>query len=390
MKELGFSTKAIHSGQPPDPTTGAILVPIYQTTTYVQKEVGKDKGYTYSRGGNPTVKALESNIADLEGGLAGTAFASGMAAISAIMALFKAGDHIIVSEVVYGGTPRLCNSILTNYGMEFSYIDTSEASNVEKTIKRNTKMVFIETPGNPTMKISDIKEIAKVVGRVQDPPLLVVDNTFPTPYFQQPFKLGADLVMHSTTKYLDGHNATIGGIVISKTPEIDERLKFIQKSVGAVLSPFNAWLTIMGIKTLALRMERHNLNALGVAKFLKQHQKVCSVFYPGLPDHPQHAIVKKQMTGIGGMIAFELHGGVEAGKKLMKSVKVCSLAENLGSCETLITHPATMTHAEIPKEKREKIGITDGLVRISVGLEDVEDIINDLDNALKGGINYVR
>jgi cystathionine beta-lyase/cystathionine gamma-synthase len=241
-------------------------------------------------------------------------------------------------------------------------------------------MVFIETPGNPTMKISDINEIAKITRKYNL--LLVVDNTFPTPYFQKPFKFGADLVIHSTTKYLEGHNTTIGGIVISKTHEIDEQLKFIQKSVGAVLSPFNAWLTLLGIKTLSLRMERHNSNAIEVAKFLEQHPKVKSVFYPGLPTHPQHSIVKKQMTGVGGMLAFELYGGVEAGKRLMKEVKLCSLAENLGSIETLITHPATMTHSDIPEEEREKIGITNGLVRLSVGLEDIQDIIEDLDTAL--------
>lgn len=376
---MGFATDAIHVGQEPDPSTGAIIVPIYQTSTYVQEEVGKHKGYEYARSGNPTRTALEKNLAALEGGVGALAFASGMAAINAVMTLLKAGDHVVCSHAVYGGVFRLFTKVLVNFGLEFSFVDTSCLPNVEKALKPNTRLIHVETPTNPTMAVSDIAAISQLARRQNA--LLVVDNTFMTPYFQRPIALGADIVVHSTTKYLNGHSDSIGGAAILTQKEHLERLYFIQKSAGAILGPFDSWLVLRGVKTLAVRMVQHNQNGMAIASHLAKHPKVKKVHYPGLKDHPQHELAKRQMSGVGGMISFDL-GSMEAALKMLRHVRICSLAESLGGVETLISHPATMTHASIPPELRAKIGITDGLVRISVGIEDIEDIVADLDRAL--------
>lgn len=376
---MGFATDAIHVGQEPDPATGAIIVPIYQTSTFVQEEVGRHKGYDYGRSGNPTRAALEKNLAALEGGVGALVFASGMAAINAVMTLLKAGDHVVCSHAVYGGVFRLFTNVLVNFGLEFSFVDTSCISNVEKALKPNTRLIHVETPTNPTMAVSDIAAIAHLAHRHNA--LLTVDNTFMTPYFQRPIALGADIVVHSTTKYLNGHSDSIGGAAILTQKEHLDRLYFIQKSAGAILSPFDSWLVLRGVKTLAVRMVQHNRNGITIAHYLARHPKVRSVHYPGLPQHPQHDLAKRQMSGFGGMISFDL-GSREKALVMLKHVRICSLAESLGGVETLISHPATMTHASIPPEQRERIGITDGLVRISVGIEDVEDILADLDQAL--------
>lgn len=376
---MGFATDAIHVGQEPDPATGAIIVPIYQTSTYVQEEVGKHKGYEYARSGNPTRTALERNLAALEGGVGALVFASGMAAINAVMTLLKAGDHVVCSHAVYGGVFRLFTKVLVNFNLDASFVDTTCLANVEKALQPNTRIIYVETPTNPTMAVSDIAAIAQIARRQKA--MLVVDNTFMTPYFQKPIALGADLVVHSTTKYLNGHSDSIGGAVILTQEEHRERLYFIQKSAGAILSPFDSWLVLRGVKTLAVRMEQHNRNGMAVAQFLAKHPKVKRVYYPGLPDHPQHTLARRQTTGFGSMISFDVETEANA-RKMLKQVRICSLAESLGGVETLISHPATMTHASIPPDARAKIGITDGLVRISVGIEDVEDIIADLDRAL--------
>lgn len=376
---MGFATDAIHVGQEPDPATGAIVPPIYQTSTYVQEELGKHKGYEYARSGNPTRTALERNLARLEGGTQALAFASGMAAINAVMTLLKSGDHIICSHAVYGGVYRLFMKVLVNFGLTFSFIDTTCAENVERAVKKNTRLLYIETPTNPTMAISDLKEMSRLARAHQVP--LVVDNTFMSPYLQRPLEFGADMVVHSTTKFLNGHSDSIGGAVILTRPEDYDRLYFIQKSAGAILGPMDCWLVLRGVKTLAVRMEQHTKNGLAVATHLEKHPKVKRVFYPGLSSHPQHALAKKQMKGFGAMLSFEL-GSREAAERMLRQVKLCSLGESLGGVETLISHPATMTHASVPAEERQKIGITDGLVRISVGIEDVEDLIADLDRAL--------
>ena len=375
----GFSTRAIHAGQEPDPLTGAVSVPIYPTSTYVQEEIGKNKGYEYARVSNPTRDRLETNLAALEGGVAAKVFASGMAAINAICTLLKAGDHVVAGHNLYGGTPRLFNQIMVGYGLEFSYVDTSDAKNVEKAIRKNTRLVFVETPTNPLMALSDLRAVSQVchAKKVE----LVVDNTFMSPYFQQPLALGADMVMHSTTKFLNGHSDGLGGVVVCTKAEQAEKLAFIQKAAGAILSPFECWLILRGVKTLAVRMEQHDSNGRAVARFLAEHKKVKRVFYPGLAEHPQHELAKRQMTGFGAMIAFET-GSLANANKMLRQVKVCSLGESLGGVETLISHPATMTHAAVGVEGRKKIGITDGLVRISVGIENVEDIVADLDQAL--------
>jgi cystathionine gamma-lyase/cystathionine beta-lyase/cystathionine gamma-lyase/homocysteine desulfhydrase len=377
---MGFATDAIHAGQRPDPTTGAIITPIYQTSTYVQEEIGKHKGYEYARTQNPTRAAVEANIAALEKGTRGIAYASGMAAINAVMTLLKAGDHVIASSNLYGGSYRLFMRILVHFGLEFSFVDTSVPENVRAAVRPTTRMVFIETPTNPTMTLSDIAALAKITKA--HGLKLVVDNTFMSPYFQRPLELGADIVLHSTTKFLNGHSDSVGGIVVVTDREDGERLAFIQNAAGAILSPFDAWLILRGTKTLAVRMRQHDENGRAIAQFLNEQRKVSKVYYPGLPEHPQHELAKRQMSGFGSMIAFDL-GSLERANALLKNVRLCSLAESLGGVETLISHPATMTHASVPREDRIKLGITDGLVRISVGIEDVEDLIADLKNALE-------
>ena len=378
-KNLGFATRAIHAGQEPDPLTGAVTVPIYPTSTYVQQGIGEHKGYEYSRVSNPTRARLEENLASLEGGVAARVFASGMAAINAIVTLLKSGDHVVCGDDLYGGTPRLFNSVMVNFGLEFSYVDTSDAANVERAIRKNTRMVHIETPTNPMMRLSDLAAIAAICHRRKV--LLVVDNTFMSPYFQHPLALGADLVVHSTTKFLNGHSDGLGGVVVCARQEHADQLAFLQKAAGAILSPFECFLVLRGVKTLAARMEIHDRSGRIVADFLSKHKKVKGVFYPGLPDHPQHLLAKRQMSGFGSMITFET-GSLKNANKMLKKCRICSLGESLGGVETLISHPATMTHAALGVKGRKAIGITDGLVRISVGIEDVDDILDDLDQAL--------
>ena len=376
---MGFSTDAIHAGQEPDPATGAIIVPIYQTSTFVQEELGKHKGYEYARTGNPTRAALERNLATLEGGRFCYAFASGMAAINALLTLFKAGDHIVAGHNLYGGTFRLFERVLKDFKLEFSYANTGRPEEVERVLRPNTRLLFVETPTNPVMELTDIAATARLAHDRKV--LLAVDNTFMSPYFQRPLELGADVVVHSTTKYLNGHSDGVGGAVIINDPELAERLRFLQNAAGAILGPFDSWLVLRGVKTLAVRMQKHNENGLTVAKHLASHPKIRRVLYPGLPTHPQHELARKQMSGFGGMLAFET-GALENARTVLRSVRLCSLAESLGGVETLISHPATMTHASVPPEERRRAGITDGLVRISVGIEDVEDLISDLDQAL--------
>ncbi len=376
---MGFSTIAIHAGNEPDSATGAVSVPIYQTSTYAQDGLGLHKGFEYARTQNPTRLALEKNIAALEGAKYGYAFASGMSAIDAVLKLVKAGDHVICSDNTYGGTYRLFSKVLANYGIEFDFVDTSDILNVENAFKVNTKIVFVETPTNPVMTVTDLQAVSEIAhahgARV------VCDNTFMSPYLQQPMSFGVDIVVHSTTKYLNGHSDSIGGFVSLNDEEDSEWIKFVQNSIGAILSPFDSFLVLRGTKTLAVRMQAHDKNGRAVANFLAEHPNVQKVYYPGLPAHPQHELAKRQQNGFGGMVAFEM-GSLEKAKKVLENVKLCTLAESLGGVESLISHPATMTHASVPTEKRDKLGITDGLVRVSVGIEDVEDIISDLDQAL--------
>ncbi|MEO8072147.1 MAG: cystathionine gamma-synthase [Acidobacteriota bacterium] len=376
---MGFSTTAIHAGNEPDSATGAVSVPIYQTSTYAQEELGKHKGFEYARTQNPTRLALEKNIAALENAAYGYAFASGMSAIDAVLKLVKAGDHVICGDNTYGGTYRLFSKILANYGIEFDFVDTSDVSNLENAFKSNTKMVFVETPTNPIMTVTDLQAVSDIAhahgARV------VCDNTFMSPYFQQPINFGVDIVVHSTTKYLNGHSDSIGGFVALNNEEDSEWIKFVQNGIGAILSPFDSFLVLRGTKTLAVRMQAHDKNGRTTANFLAEHPKIQKVYYPGLADHPQHALAKRQQTGFGGMVAFET-GSLENAKKVLENVKLCTLAESLGGVESLISHPASMTHASVPAEKRQELGITDGLVRVSVGIEDIEDIISDLDQAL--------
>jgi cystathionine beta-lyase/cystathionine gamma-synthase len=379
VKNLGFATRAIHDGQEPDPLTGAVTVPIYPTSTYVQQGIGEHKGYEYSRVSNPTRTRLEQNLASLEGGVASRVFASGMAAINAIVSMLKSGDHVVCGNDLYGGTPRLFNQVISNFGLEFSYIDTSEAEKVERAIRKNTRIVYVETPTNPLMRLSDLSAISTICRRKKV--WLVVDNTFMSPFFQQPLALGADLVVHSTTKFLNGHSDGLGGVVVCARQEHADQLAFLQKAAGAILSPFESWLILRGVKTLAARMQIHDQSGRVVADFLSGHKKVKKVFYPGLPEHPQHELARRQMTGFGSMITFET-GSLKNANKMLKKVRVCSLGESLGGVETLISHPATMTHAALGEKGRKAIGITDGLVRISVGIEDLDDIIEDLDQAL--------
>jgi cystathionine beta-lyase/cystathionine gamma-synthase len=381
---MGFATKAIHIGQEPDPTTGAIITPIYQTSTYAQEALGRHKGFEYARTQNPTRSALERNLAALEGGLAAHCFASGMSAIDTILKLLEAGDHVVVTDNTYGGTYRLFERVLRHFGVEFSYVDTTEASNVEAALRENTRMVFIETVANPTMAVADLEGIGRLT---RDRGLrLVVDNTFLSPFFLRPIEWGADIVAHSMTKYLNGHCDSVGGVVITTRPEDAERIGFLQNAVGAILSPFDSWLTARGVKTLAVRMRQHDDNGRKVAAFLDDHPKVQKVYYPGLPGHSQHERAKRLMSGFGGMISFET-GSLAAARSVLDNVRLCALAESLGGVETLISHPATMTHASVPAAERAGLGITDGLVRISVGIEDVEDIIADLDAALWARVN---
>jgi len=377
---MKFDTKVVQAGITPDPTTGAILPPLYQTATYVLEEVGKDKGFDYTRSSNPTRQVMEEILAVLDGGKFGIAFASGMSAVDSCMRLLKAGDHVICSDDVYGGVSRHFNQILVNYDLHFTYVDSSNAANIENAIQSNTKLIWIETPTNPLLKITDLEAVGNIAKKHNI--LFGVDSTFATPVFLRPLEFGADLVMHSTTKYLSGHNQLIGGVVITNQEDLFDQLKFVQKSIGAVPGPFDCWLTILGIKTLDLRMKKHDSNAQTVAEYLEAHPKVLSVTYPGLPSHPAHETAKKQMSGFSGMISFELTGGIPAGKIVMNSVKLAKLAESLGAVETMITHPATMTHADVPKDEREARGLTDGLVRLSVGIENPDDIIADLEQAL--------
>ncbi len=378
-RQPGFSTRAIHVGQYPDRETGAVSPPIYPTSTYVQQGIGEHKGYEYSRVSNPTRARLEENLAALEGGIGSRVFSSGMAAINAITTMLKSGDHVVCGHDLYGGTPRLFNQVLTNFGLEFAYVDTTDAKNVERALRKNTRMVYIETPTNPLMTCTDIAAVSHICRRKKVD--LVVDNTFMSPYFQQPIALGADMVVHSTTKFLNGHSDGLGGVVICTKAEQMEKLAFIQKCAGAILSPFECWLLLRGVKTLAVRMPQHDRSGRQVADFLACHKKVKKVFYPGLPDHPQHELAQRQMSGFGSMITFET-GSLKNANKMLKKVQICSLAESLGGVETLISHPATMTHAALGEKGRRAIGITDGMVRISVGIEDVEDIVEDLDQAL--------
>jgi cystathionine beta-lyase/cystathionine gamma-synthase len=376
---MGFATDAIHVGQEPDPATGAIVPPIYQTSTYVQPELGRHLGYDYARTAHPNRRALERCVARLEGGQAAFAFSSGMAAIDAVFRLLRPGDHVVVSESVYGGVYRLLTQLLVHFGLQVDFVDTSRLEAVEQAIRPQTRMLYIETPTNPTMVLTDIAAVARLAREHRL--LLAVDNTFMSPYCQRPLKLGADIVVHSMTKYLNGHSDAVGGIVVLGRAELVDPIYFIQRSAGAILAPLECWLIARGIKTLAVRMEQHNRNGMAVARFLETHPRVHRVLYPGLPSHPQHELARRQQRGFGAMLSFDL-GSLEAARELLNHVRLCSLAESLGGVETLISHPALMTHASMPPEVRRRIGITDGLVRLSVGIEDVEDIIADLDQAL--------
>lgn len=380
---MGFSTRQIHSGVRPDPVTGAILTPIYQTTTYVQESVDQylAKGYSYSRSANPTVRALEQKLADLEGGADCTCFTTGMAAVNAtFLAYLNAGDHCIISDVAYGGTYRLATKVYSRFGVEFSFVDTANPEAVGVALRPNTRLILTESPANPTLKLTDLRAISALAAPRGIPH--AVDNTFLTPYYQRPLELGADLVIHSTTKYFDGHNATVGGAVIAGTAEHDARLRFVQNATGTIMSPQVAFLTLQGCKTLSVRLDRQSANALAVAEFLESHPKVERVCYPGLASFPQAELARRQASGFGAMVWFEVRGGVAAGKALMDRIELWSLAENLGSVESLITHPVTMTHADVDPAERARVGITDGLVRLSVGLEDAEDLIAALRAAL--------
>jgi cystathionine beta-lyase/cystathionine gamma-synthase len=380
---MGFRTKQVHAGVTPDPSTGAILTPIFQSTTFVQDSVDEymAKGYSYSRGGNPTVRALEEKLTALEGGHDTTAYTSGMAAtVAVLLGLLQAGDHVIIADVVYGGTYRFADQILSKFGVDVTFADASDLAVVESAMRPETRLVFTESPANPTLKVTDLAAISEMTA--SSGAFHVTDNTFLTPYFQLPFELGVNIVIHSTTKFLDGHNATLGGAVVVDSQELQERIAFARIASGLVMSPMVAWLTLQGVKTLSERMERQSASALEIAHWLEGHPKVDYVNYPGLPSHPQFELSSRQASGFGAMVCFEVHGGAETGKKLMNAVELWSLAENLGSVESLITHPVTMTHAAVPAEERVKAGITDGLVRLSVGLEDTEDLIADLETAL--------
>jgi cystathionine beta-lyase/cystathionine gamma-synthase len=377
---MGFATDAIHVGQEPDPATGAIVAPIYQTSTYIQEELGKNKGYDYARTAHPNRRALERTVAKLEGGSAAYVFTSGMAAIDSVFRLLRPGDHAIISEGVYGGVVRLTTQFLIQWGLEFSFVDTSSTGHLERAIRPNTKMIYVETPSNPTMCVSDIAAIAKISAAHNA--TLVVDNTFLTPYLQSPIALGAQIVVHSMTKYLNGHSDAVGGAVILTRPSDAEKIYFLQRSTGAGLAPMDCFLISRGIKTLAVRMKQHDANGRAIARFLEDHPCVRHVLYSGLPSHPHHDVAVRQQRGFGAMISFDVVN-LESARIVLNHVRLCSLAESLGGVQTLISHPATMSHASVPAEICERIGITDGLIRISVGLEDVEDLIEDLDQALR-------
>ena len=377
---MGFSTECIHAGQEPEPVTGSVTYPIFATSTYVQPRLGEHKGFEYARTKNPTRSVLEANLAALERGKYGHCFASGMAAIDTVFRLLQAGDHVIAGENMYGGSYRLFSRVLEKFGLAFTYVDTSKVDAIRPAMRANTKILFLETPTNPMMTLTDISacsELAHSKGA-----LVVVDNTFCSPYLQRPIELGADIVVHSTTKFLNGHSDSVGGVVVSNTDELAEKIGFLQNAVGAILSPFDSWLILRGVKTLAVRMKRHEENGMAMASYLSNHRKVKRVYYPGLADHPQHALARRQMNGFGSMISFEL-GSKERAAAFLNRVRLCSLAESLGGVETLISHPETMTHASVPVDQRKRLGITPGLVRISVGIEDIEDLIADLENAFE-------
>lgn len=382
--EMGFRTKQVHAGVEPDPTTGAILTPIHQSTTFVQESVDEymGRGYSYARGGNPTVRALEEKLAALEEGVDATAYNAGMAATVAVfLALLEEGDRVVLADVIYGGTYRFADQFLRKFGVDVVFVDAADLEALEKAVDDKTRLVFTESPANPTLKVTDLAAASEIAHAMRA--LHVTDNTFLTPYYQRPFQLGADIIIHSTTKYLDGHNATLGGAVVVNDPALQEKISFARISAGLVMSPMVAWLTLQGVKTLSERMDRQSANAMAIAEFLEGHDEVDYVIYPGLSSHPAHDLSKRQASGFGAMVCFELSGGLESGKKLMDAVELWTLAENLGAVESLITHPVTMTHAAVPREQREAAGITDGLVRLSVGLEDSEDLISALDSALE-------
>src|SRR3989449_1753689 len=379
---MRFSTKAIHAGQDPDPATGSVTVPVYLTSTYMQVKPGREGKYAYSRTANPTRTALAQRLAALEDGKVGLAFSSGLAATTTVLMLLRKGDHVIAGDDIYGGTYRLFDQVLRNYGLQFTYVDPRSPDNVEKAVRKNTKMIWIETPTNPLMRVVDIRAISKIA--TKNHTMLVVDNTFASPYLQNPLKLGADISVHSTTKYLGGHSDLIGGAAITADADIGKRLKFLQNAVGAVPGPLDCWLVLRGIKALAVRMDRHNSNAKQIREFLLKQPKIEQVYYPGLPDHPQRDVVKRQMRGYGGMLSFELKGGFRECEKLLTKLSVFTLAESLGGVESLIEHPASMTHASIPRQRRKEQGIKDTLIRMSVGIEDVEDLLDDLQRGFKG------
>lgn len=376
---MKFATRAIHAGQKPDPTTGAIMTPVYMTSTYVQESPGVHKGWEYSRTHNPTRKAYENCIANLEGGKFGFAFASGCAATTTVLHLLQKGDHVVAFDDMYGGTFRLFDKVLRHDGFEFTFTDLTDTENFVKALKPNTKMVWLETPTNPTLKLTDIQAICTIAK--QKNILVAVDNTFMSPYFQRPLELGADIVVHSATKYIGGHSDVVGGVAVTNNQAVAEKLAFLSNSIGAVQAPFDSFLALRSLKTLPIRMKAHAENAMRVALYLEAHPQVEKVIYPGLESHPQHALAKKQMHGFGGMITFFVKGGLEASRKFLESVQVFALAESLGGVESLIEHPAIMTHASVPPEQRKKLGIDDSLIRLSVGIEDIDDLLGDLKQA---------
>jgi cystathionine beta-lyase/cystathionine gamma-synthase len=375
----GFATRAIHVGQSPDPATGAVNVPIYASSTFVQEEIGKFRQYEYSRVANPTRTALEESLASLEGGTSAHVFASGMAAIAALATMMKSGDHIVSSNNMYGGTTRYFSQVLTRYGIDIEYVDTTDPKNIERALRPATKLVHIETPANPMMVLTDIRAVTDICHRQNVE--VSADNTFMSPYFQRPIEMGVDLVVHSTTKFLNGHSDGLGGAIVGTKPEHAETFGYVQKCAGAILSPFECWLLLRGVKTLPVRMRQHEANAGQIAEWLHGHKKVKTVLYPGLKDHPQHELAKRQASGFGSMISFDV-GPLDAAKRFFGALKMCALAESLGGVETLVCHPFLMTHSSISEQERRAMGITDGLVRLSVGIEDVEDIIADLDRGL--------
>jgi len=375
----GLATRSIHAGQQPDPLAGAVTFPIFQTSTYVQEGIGRNKGYEYARTSNPTRQALERNVAALEGGTHGFAFASGMAAVDAVLKLLSAGDHVVCGENVYGGVHRLMDKILSRMGLAFTFVDTRDPAAVAAAVTPATKMLYAETPTNPMMRLADLSALGLIAKAHRL--LFVVDNTFATPVFQRPFEYGADIIVHSTTKYLNGHSDMVGGMLVTKDDELAERLGYIQNAAGAVPGPFDCWLAVRGTKTLPLRMRQHDANGRRIAAWLEQDRRVQAVFYPGLPSHPQHELAQRQMSGFGGMMSIET-GSLERAARMVERVRLFALAESLGGVESLIGHPATMTHAAVPQAMRAALGLTDGLVRLSVGIEDVDDLIADLDQAL--------